>query len=91
MSFNMDYTVLTFPTNTIIASQSSLPAISVPVGFKDQGIPVGMELIGKPYGTGCALSILPVPLPKRHHKASGGKRSQTENKCKEIPTWHPSN
>lgn len=54
---NMDYTVLTFPTNTIIASQSSLPAISMPAGFTDDGIPVGIELLGKPYDDGKLLSL----------------------------------
>jgi Asp-tRNA(Asn)/Glu-tRNA(Gln) amidotransferase A subunit family amidase len=40
------WTALTFPTNTVLASQSSLPAASVPVGFTDGGLPVGMEVVG---------------------------------------------
>ncbi|KIW20711.1 hypothetical protein PV08_01288 [Exophiala spinifera] len=43
----------TFPTNTLVASQSLMPAISVPVGLtQDQtapGLPVGLELLGLPY------------------------------------------
>jgi amidase len=39
---------LTFPTNTVIASQSGLPALTVPVGFTVGGLPVGMELLGPP-------------------------------------------
>lgn len=54
---NLDYTVLTFPTNTIIASQSGVPAISMPAGFTEEGIPVGIELIGKPYDEGALLSL----------------------------------
>jgi amidase len=39
-----------FPTNTDIASQLHLPAISVPVGFTEEGdLPVGLELLGMPY------------------------------------------
>lgn len=38
-----------YPVNTTIASQSGCPAISVPAGFTDDGLPVGMELLGMPY------------------------------------------
>jgi amidase len=40
---------LTFPTNTLIASQAGMPAISLPAGFTREGFPVGLELLGKPY------------------------------------------
>lgn len=39
----------TFPTNTWLASQLRLPAISVPVGFTKSGLPVGLELVGMPF------------------------------------------
>lgn len=42
------YQALTFPTNTVIGSQAGLPALSVPVGFSDGGLPVGMEVLGPP-------------------------------------------
>jgi amidase len=38
-----------FPTNTSIASQLKQPAISIPVGFTEAGLPVGLELLGTPY------------------------------------------
>lgn len=38
-----------FPTNTSIGSQLRQPAISMPVGFTEAGLPVGMELLGMPY------------------------------------------
>lgn len=38
-----------FPTNTGIGSQSRFPAISVPVGFTEGGLPVGLEILGVPY------------------------------------------
>jgi amidase len=42
------YQALTFPTNTVIASQAGLPAITIPVGFTANGLPVGLELLGTP-------------------------------------------
>jgi Asp-tRNA(Asn)/Glu-tRNA(Gln) amidotransferase A subunit family amidase len=41
---------LTFPTNTLIASQTWMPAATVPAGFSDDGLPVGLEFLVKPYG-----------------------------------------
>jgi len=43
------YDSFDFPTNTVLASQSSCPAVSVPAGFTDGGIPVGLEFVGVPY------------------------------------------
>jgi Asp-tRNA(Asn)/Glu-tRNA(Gln) amidotransferase A subunit family amidase len=48
---------MTFPTNTILASQSGLCAVSVPAGLTDDGHPVGVELIGKPYDESTLLSL----------------------------------
>lgn len=38
-----------FPTNTVIGSQAVLPAMSVPVGLTDAGLPVGMEVLARPF------------------------------------------
>jgi Asp-tRNA(Asn)/Glu-tRNA(Gln) amidotransferase A subunit family amidase len=46
-----------YPVNTIIASQSSCPAISVPAGFTDDGLPVGVELLGTPFAEPRLLSL----------------------------------
>ncbi|MGE3771654.1 MAG: amidase [Gammaproteobacteria bacterium] len=43
------WTTLTYPTNTLIASQAWLPAITVPAGFAHDRLPVGLEFVGKPY------------------------------------------
>ena len=43
------WTALDFPTNTVIASQTSLPAMSIPVGFTETGLPVGMEVLGRQF------------------------------------------
>ena len=40
---------MAFPTNTLIASQTWLPAISVPAGFTDAGLPVGLEIVARRY------------------------------------------
>ncbi len=42
------YQCFTFPTNTVIGSQAGLPALTIPVGFTDGGLPVGLELLGTP-------------------------------------------
>lgn len=49
------WTCLTFPTNTVIASQAGLPAMSIPAGFTGKGIPVGFELAGKPFSEAALL------------------------------------
>lgn len=41
------WTTLTFPTNTLIASQTWTPALTVPGGFTDAGLPVGIEVLGR--------------------------------------------
>jgi amidase len=43
------WTALNYPTNTLIASQLKFPAISVPAGFTESGLPVGLELMTVPY------------------------------------------
>lgn len=40
---------LTYPTNTLIASQTWMPSICLPAGFTNEGIPVGLELVVLPY------------------------------------------
>lgn len=47
--FSDRWTCLTYPTNTVIASQLHFPAVTVPVGFTDNGLPVGLEIMSAPY------------------------------------------
>ena len=41
----------------IYATFAGLPCISVPVGFNDAGLPMGMQLIGRPHGDGGLLQL----------------------------------
>ncbi len=43
--------------NTLIASYSSCPAISLPGGVTDDGLPIGIELLGPPLSEDTLLSI----------------------------------
>jgi amidase len=43
------WNTLNFPTNTVISSQTWMPAITVPAGLTDAGLPVGMEILARPY------------------------------------------
>ncbi|RFU26567.1 hypothetical protein B7463_g9770, partial [Scytalidium lignicola] len=38
-----------YPTNTLLASQARMPAITVPAGRTEQGLPIGLELVGLHY------------------------------------------
>ena len=49
--------VLTFPTNTLLAAQTWMPAASVPAGFTSGGLPVGLEVVGLPYREADLLSL----------------------------------
>jgi amidase len=49
MAGRKQWTTLTFPTNTLIASQTWSPAMSVPAGFTSDGLPVGLEIVAAPY------------------------------------------
>jgi len=41
----------------IYATFAGLPCISVPVGFNENGLPMGMQLIGKPHGDSALLEL----------------------------------
>ncbi|HTK07448.1 MAG TPA: amidase [Ktedonobacteraceae bacterium] len=47
--YSQKWSSLEFPTNTVIASQSGLPAMSIPAGFSSDDLPVGFELVGRPF------------------------------------------
>jgi aspartyl-tRNA(Asn)/glutamyl-tRNA(Gln) amidotransferase subunit A len=43
--------------NTIIFNSIGLPTVSIPVGFTNDGLPIGVQIIGAPYDEGLILSI----------------------------------
>lgn len=43
------WNTLNFPTNTLISSQTWMPAMSIPAGFTEDGLPIGMEILARPY------------------------------------------
>jgi len=44
-------------TSCFLSSHSGLPAFSLPAGFTDDGVPVGIELLGKPFGEGELIAM----------------------------------
>jgi Asp-tRNA(Asn)/Glu-tRNA(Gln) amidotransferase A subunit family amidase len=51
------WTCLTYPTNTVIASQLLFPAITIPAGQTADGLPVGLELMAVPYGERALVAL----------------------------------
>jgi aspartyl-tRNA(Asn)/glutamyl-tRNA(Gln) amidotransferase subunit A len=45
------------PAFTIFANYFGLPAISVPCGFDDNGLPVGVQFVGKPWDDAVVLRL----------------------------------
>jgi aspartyl-tRNA(Asn)/glutamyl-tRNA(Gln) amidotransferase subunit A len=43
--------------NTLFANYYGLPAITIPCGFDDAGLPLGFQLVGKPGGEATALAL----------------------------------
>ena len=59
------------PENTMFANYYGLPAISVPCGLDSRGLPLGLQIVGKP---GDDLSVL--RLAYRYQAASGHPRKR---------------
>jgi aspartyl-tRNA(Asn)/glutamyl-tRNA(Gln) amidotransferase subunit A len=45
------------PHNTLFANYYGLPAISVPCGFDTKGLPLGLQIVGKPWGEDDVLHL----------------------------------
>jgi aspartyl-tRNA(Asn)/glutamyl-tRNA(Gln) amidotransferase subunit A len=45
------------PKAFTVANYFELPAISVPCGFDDNGLPVGLQFVGKPWDDAIVLSL----------------------------------
>jgi len=42
---------------TISVNLAGLPALSLPCGFDDDGMPIGMQIIGKPFDEAIILRV----------------------------------
>jgi aspartyl-tRNA(Asn)/glutamyl-tRNA(Gln) amidotransferase subunit A len=56
--------------NTVFANYYGLPAISVPCGFDTNGLPVGLQIVGKPWD-----EVTVIQLAHEYEKAAGQKRN----------------
>ncbi len=45
------------PAFTMFANYFGLPAVSVPCGFDDNGLPIGLQLVGRPWEDGIVLRL----------------------------------
>jgi aspartyl-tRNA(Asn)/glutamyl-tRNA(Gln) amidotransferase subunit A len=45
------------PEHTMFANYYGLPAVSVPCGFDKRGLPLGLQIVGKPWGEGAVLRL----------------------------------
>jgi aspartyl-tRNA(Asn)/glutamyl-tRNA(Gln) amidotransferase subunit A len=45
------------PKNTVFANYYGLPAISVPCGFASNGLPLGLQMVGKPWDEATVLRL----------------------------------
>jgi aspartyl-tRNA(Asn)/glutamyl-tRNA(Gln) amidotransferase subunit A len=45
------------PENTLFGNYYGLPAISVPCGFDRNGLPLGLQIVGKPWGEATVLHL----------------------------------
>lgn len=43
------------PENTVFANYYGLPAVSVPCGFDGNGLPLGLQIVGKPWDEATVL------------------------------------
>jgi aspartyl-tRNA(Asn)/glutamyl-tRNA(Gln) amidotransferase subunit A len=43
--------------NTIFANYYGLPAVSVPCGFDKSGLPLGLQIVGRPWDERCVLGL----------------------------------
>ena len=66
---NGKWTTFTYPTNTLIAAQSWLPAVTVPAGFAGN-LPVGLEFMGAPYSENILCSKAFAFEQRTRHRSS---------------------
>lgn len=55
-------------SNCSLSATSGLPAISVPAGFTEGGLPVGVELLGRPFSEGVLVGLAYSYEQATHHR-----------------------
>ncbi len=70
------------PQNTFFANYYGLPAVTVPCGFSENGLPVGLQIVGKPGDDATILQIAQqyqktTPWPEKHPDESALSVSTT--------------
>lgn len=55
-------------SNCQLSAASGFPAISMPAGFTDDGVPIGVELLGRPWTEGKLLAIAYAYEQATHHR-----------------------
>ena len=57
--------------NTMFANYFGLPAVSVPCGFDTRGLPIGLQIVGKPWNEAAVLE-----LARQYQAAAGAGRKR---------------
>ena len=57
-------------SNCALSAQSGLPAISIPAGFTTDGLPVGLELLGRPFDDAALVALAFAFEQGTSHRAS---------------------
>jgi Asp-tRNA(Asn)/Glu-tRNA(Gln) amidotransferase A subunit family amidase len=66
--------------NCFLSGRSGLPAITVPAGFTDDGVPVGAELLGRAWEEGLLFKLAySYEQATRHHRPPRSTTSHTES------------
>jgi amidase len=59
------HTYIDWIAPTFVLSLTGLPVASVPCGVDPDGLPVGLQLVGRPVGEGAVLSLA-AAIQRRH-------------------------
>ena len=84
---------------TFVLSMTGLPVVSVPCGLDESGLPVGLQIVGRPFGEEAVLALAaavqrqsPIGLPPHEHSANHEHREDAKNAQRgddRRKTWTP--